>query len=261
MSKPTVQVFENNDKIGAAAADFIAKQSAQAIKDRGVFTVAFSGGSLPEIVAKGLTTDENKKKIDFSKWVVVFADERCVPADHADSNYKACNQFIFSKVGIDKKQVLALDEKHLKEPDKAAAAYETQLREWVTTHIEAKAHHSGHHHGHKHKIPQIDLLLLGMGPDGHCCSLFPNHKLLKEDVKLVAGITDSPKPPDCRITLTYPVLNAARAALFICTGDAKKDVLKQIIDGGSNLPSALIKSESVTWFVDKAAAAKLEVKA
>jgi len=244
MSKPTVQVFENNDKIGQAAAEFIAQRSAEAIKEHGVFTVAFSGGSLPEIVAKGLAVDDAKKKIDFTKWVVLFADERCVALDHADSNYKACNQFIFSKVGIDKKQIHPLDDKHVKDPEKAAAAYETVLKEVVKT--------------QKGKIPQIDLLLLGMGPDGHCCSLFPGHKLLKEEKLLVAPIFDSPKPPDCRITLTYPVVNAAKAALFVCTGDGKKDVLKQIMDGGSQLPSALVQSGSVTWFVDRAAAAKLE---
>jgi len=249
-----VQVFENNDQIGLAAAEFIAQRSAAAIKERGVFTVAFSGGSLPEIVAKGLTLDEFKKKIEFTKWIVFFADERCVALDHGDSNFKACNQHIFSKVGIDLKQVHVIDEKLVKQPQKAAAAYAVALET-----IKRKAVAVGG----KAERPQLDLLLLGMGPDGHCCSLFPGHKLLKlADGRLVAEITDSPKPPDCRITLTYTALNNAAAGLFICTGDAKKDVLKQIIDGKSELPSALVhtREEPVTWFVDKAAAAKLDTK-
>jgi 6-phosphogluconolactonase len=242
------EVFDNNDKIGRAAVDLIAEHSSIAIKQRGKFTVAFSGGSLPEIIAKGLAQEDIKSKIDFSKWVVCFADERCVALDHADSNYKACNQFIFSKVGLASHQIHSIAANLVKEPEKAALDYEELIKKVVPL--------------NESKIPEFDLLLLGMGPDGHCCSLFPGHKLLKEEKKLVAHITDSPKPPDNRITLTYPVINAAKAALFVVTGSAKKDVLKQILETNnsycvlrcSGYPSALVKPASVTWMLDKAAA-------
>jgi 6-phosphogluconolactonase len=110
------------------------------------------------------------------------------------------------------------------------------------------------------KFPVFDLLLLGVGPDGHTCSLFPNHPLLKESVGWVAYIGDSPKPPPRRITFTLPVVNHAHNIAFVATGEGKQDVLKEIIeDPESKLPSALVQpvTGKLYWFLDDAAATKL----
>jgi len=109
-------------------------------------------------------------------------------------------------------------------------------------------------------FPVFDLLLLGVGPDGHTCSLFPDHPSLNENVLWVTHIGDSPKPPPRRITFTLPVINHAHNIAFVATGEGKQDVLKEIFeDSGSRLPSALVRpvTGKLYWFLDGAAATKL----
>ena len=113
---------------------------------------------------------------------------------------------------------------------------------------------------HQHEPPRIDLLLLGMGPDGHTCSLFPGHDLLNEKEKLVAAIKDSPKPPPERITLTLPVLNNAKAVAFVSTGEGKKEMIKNILkDQNESFPATRVnpKDGELFWIIDKPAASML----
>ena len=106
-------------------------------------------------------------------------------------------------------------------------------------------------------LPCIDLLLLGAGPDGHTCSLFPGHPLLNEKDKWVAPIDDSPKPPPCRVTLTYPVINNASCSVFAMVGAKKAEIIKTLLKDREDLPAGNIKSKEVLWIIDKSAASLL----
>lgn len=216
--------------VSARAAAAVLAASSEAIAERGTFSVAISGGSLPKILAAGLKHET--PAID--KWTVFLADERIVPLDHDDSNYRLIREHFPHMTVIPIDPNLS--------PDKCAEDYQSKVVDKLG------------------EQPVFDALLLGLGPDGHTCSLFPGHALLTEKDKIIASISDSPKPPPNRVTLTLPVLNAARSAMFISTGAGKAPVIKDIIENPqSELPGALVKTASpVHWFLDEGAAGELK---
>uniref|UniRef100_M4BY53 6-phosphogluconolactonase n=1 Tax=Hyaloperonospora arabidopsidis (strain Emoy2) TaxID=559515 RepID=M4BY53_HYAAE len=236
-----LSVSKTIDEVGIDVCQLIVDLSKRAIAKNDRFTVAFSGGSLPKILSKGLPVIRDH--IDFSKWFVYFADERCVPLDHDDSNYKACKAALLDDIGVPESQVFAID----------ASLTPTAMAEDYTKKLAAVW---GSH------VPRFDLILLGMGPDGHMCSLFPSHPLLKEKTLFVASIEDSPKPPSQRITLTYPVLNNAANIAFVATGASKAELMPHMIGIEKRtppLPAANVKPTDgvVYWFIDNDAAAEL----
>ncbi|EGD77518.1 6-phosphogluconolactonase [Salpingoeca rosetta] len=237
------KVFESKAELADALAVYVAAKSEASIADHGYFSVAFSGGSLPKLLASGV----DKIKTDTTKWKVFFADERCVALDHDDSNFKAVQNDCLSKLNVGAENVFAIDPALIGDSDAAAEAYQKVLTEQLG--------------GSDGETPSIDLVLLGMGPDGHTCSLFPGHTLLDERERLVAGIKDSPKPPPSRITLTYKALEASKDVAFVCAGEGKADTLRAIFhpqEGEPLLPAARVQAKnSVTWFMDKPAAAKI----
>jgi len=226
-------------------------ESKKAKKDgQGIF-IALSGGSLPTLLAGGLL--QYADQIDFSTHHYFFADERHVPHDHEDSNLLACKKEFLDKVpGVKEEQVYGID---FSVPvEESAIAYEEVLRQVM----EANGSDA----------PSFDVILLGMGPDGHTCSLFPGHPLLEESSRWVAPIKDSPKPPPERITLTYPVLNAAANVFFLAAGKSKEEVIpltaglstQEVISLGSDaLPAARVRPNqgNLVWFIDNEAAGKL----
>ena len=198
---------------------------ANAIAARRVFTVALSGGSLPSFLSSIRYAFE-KKNVDpcFDLWHVILADERCVPSTDPDSNLGTLHTELFSTISVPVKQIYGINEDKLTEStDAVAKDYELIVKDIL-----------------KKSEGLIDLAVLGFGPDGHTCSLFPGHSLLHEEKKMVAPIEDSPKHPPCRITLTYPVLNTlTRHVIFCGAGDSKAPILQDIFDSVSYTDSAL----------------------
>ena len=222
----------------------------EAFKRHDVFRIAVSGGSLPKTMAKALLAPSNgsaEDTVDFSKWEVFYADERCVPLSHEDSNHKLVKEEWMDKIPADmpKPKVFTIDEATLEDAQECADEYEKKLVSVFASRDSVK-------------LPLFDLLLLGCGPDGHTCSLFPDHQLLRESDAWILAISDSPKPPPKRITLSLPVVTAAARIGFVATGGGKKDILKKIFETeeGRQLPCGLVNEgagEKVSWFCDLAA--------
>ena len=246
--QPNLYAFGDIDALAKSLRTYVLQCQSAGLERHGAFKVAVSGGSLPKTLAKALllgSSDESPdRKVDFSKWEIFFADERAVPLDNDDSNYKLLKDELLDKIpeGLGKPTVRSIDLGYLHDVQEMADQYQKTL----TQSFAAKD---------SVKIPVFDLLLLGCGPDGHTCSLFPNHELLRESDAWVAAIEDSPKPPAKRITLTLPVVTHGIKIAFVATGEGKKGVLRAIFDTdeGRSLPCGLVNeggAEKVSWFTD-----------
>ena len=253
-----LHIFPDTQQLGAAAAIHVAELSAEAIPARRRFMVALSGGSLPKLLFPALV----KQAIDWSGWRVFWADERCLPLTHPDSNYYLAQQYLFDHVPIPLEQIHAPDTSL--DPAQTAAAYQNTLAQIFAPPPPTPLPDDPllFQPATPPLLPQFDLILLGLGEDGHTASLFPGHPLLQETERWVAPIFDSPKPPPQRITLTLPVINNARQVAFIAAGAGKADILPRVLEAGSTLPARLVQpaSAGLHWFVDEAAAAQLKQK-
>lgn len=208
-----------------------------AIADRGAFSIAVSGGSAAERLLPRLV----RAAVDWRRVDVLWVDERAVPPDAEDSNYRVARSVWIDRVP------LPVDRVHRmrgEEPDleAAAAAYAAVVKAVAGD------------------PPRIDLVLLGVGPDGHVASLFPGHRLLRVWDRPAAWLDDAPKPPPRRLTLTLPVLTGARRVVVFAAGATKADVIRESLgDGESELPLALatMGDAQVTYLLDPDAASKL----
>lgn len=252
MTRPvTLYSFPDVDKdLAPNLRKYVLDAQNEAIKRHQTFRVAVSGGSLPKVLAKALLTPgsgDEADRADFSKWEIFYADERCVPLTHDDSNHKLVKEELLDKIPAElgAPKVFPIDETLLDNPLEAADAYEKTLVSIFAARDSVK-------------LPLFDLLLLGCGPDGHTCSLFPSYPQLRQTDAWVLSIEDSPKPPPKRITLSLPVVQHAARTAFVATGAGKQDVLKSIFETeeGRQLPCGLVNEgagERVSWFCDAAA--------
>lgn len=282
-TEPILYSFPAADDVISNLAAFILKAQFEAIDKHKRFTIALSGGSLPKML-RGLIGAQN---VEWEKWHVFFADERVVPLDHPDSNYKLCNDELFSKIPIPQKNIYRIKREALLEdnplpqgvnPDKhiddLISSFTPDPEEELQDPLDVIAdEYSGQligvftnqtHQGNSARFPVFDLIMLGMGPDGHTASLFPEHPLLIKGDEWVASIRDSPKPPRNRITFTLPVINHAARVAFVATGAGKQDILAKVLDKPEDgLPASRVRPTSpgaVYWFVDDAAAEKVVYK-
>jgi 6-phosphogluconolactonase len=245
-TQPNLYSFPGVNDLAPALRSYIIQCQNAGFTRHDSFKVAVSGGSLPKTLAAALLAPSNGDNdvINFNKWEIFFADERAVPLDHEDSNYALLKTEFLDKLPADQKPtVYPIDTTHLDDTQELADTYEKSLVSSFASRDSVR-------------LPIFDLILLGCGPDGHTCSLFPNHELLRETTAWVAAIEDSPKPPARRITLSLPVVTHAVHVAFVATGGGKKDVMKQIFDASDDLPCKLVNEatgERCSWFVDDAA--------
>lgn len=236
------QILSDKTAVQAEAAKRVLAAAQSAIAQRGRFSFVLSGGSTPGGLFELLAQPPYRDQIDWSKVYVFWGDERYVLLDHPDSCYLLAYETLLSKVDIPFDNILPYATQ-LDDPAEAAQRYSEDLQAYFGS-----------------EEPRFDLVLLGMGPDGHTASLFPGHSSLKADPNTwVIVEPNSPKPPPLRLSLTLGLLNQARELLFLVTGGDKADVLAEIKQGGSSLPAALIKPDQgeLVWLVDQAAASAL----
>lgn len=246
--QPNLYSFPTVDGLVPVLRQYILQAQHTGLQRHNVFKVAVSGGSLPKTLARALLAPSNSPDdvIKFSKWEIFFADERAVPLDHEDSNYGLLKTELLDKIPpeMGKPVVHPIDTACLDDIQELADQYEHLLVRSFASRDSVK-------------LPIFDLLLLGCGLDGHTCSLFPGHALLRETDAWCAPIEDAPKPPPRRITLTLPVVTHGVKVAFVATGAEKKEILKKIFEEVAGLPCALVNEgagERCSWFVDNAAA-------
>lgn len=184
-----------------------------------------------------------------------------MPLDHEDSNHNLCQTEIWSKVPIPAQNIHPIDASLIPAASKGTAEEaENDLEEIADAYEQELIHEFANRNSAR--FPIFDLILLGVGPDGHTASLFPGHPLLSEDDRWVAYITDSPKPPPRRLTLTFPVINHASRVAFVASGATKADTLHTVLDKPEEgLPASRVRPITpgqVYWFVDEDAAAKIQ---
>jgi len=233
-----------------AAAEFL-EAAREAVREKDSFCVALAGGSTPKALYGLLTNNPLlQAKMPWSKIQFFFGDERHVPPDDAESNFRMASEAMLTKAPVDPKQVHRIKGEK-RNAAQAAEEYEEELR--ASFRLEAG------------QFPRFDLVLLGMGPEGHTASLFPGTKALKEERRLVVSNWVGKLYAD-RITLTPPVLNNAARVIFMVHGEEKAPALKAVLEGPyepEQLPAQLIqpKQGKVLWLVDPAAAGMLAPQA
>lgn len=239
-----IHIFKDSQGLAHAAAEEFVARANEAVNARGVFHVALSGGSTPKGLFTLLVNDNAlRQKIAWNKIHFWWSDERHVPPDHPDSNFKMAQEALLSRVEIPPPHIHRV---HAENPDASIAAreYENELR--AIFNVDAPA------------FPQLDLILLGMGNDGHTASLFPGTRALNEIERLVVANWVG-KFFTWRITFTAPFINAARAVMFLVAGQDKALPLKGVLEGpreSAQLPAQLIQPTrgELMWLVDEKAA-------
>jgi 6-phosphogluconolactonase len=238
-----IQVFSSPELLADAVSQHIVTSAAQAISSRGRFTLALAGGSTPRAAYSRLATRDLLLELDWQRTHVVWGDERCVPPDDLRSNYRMAKEALLDRVPIPADQIHRIRGEG--EPEKAAMEYERELRGLLGS-------------------EGLDLVLLGMGEDGHTASLFPGQAAVHETARWVVAVP-APDGTMWRVTLTPAVLNTARNVTFVVSGASKAARLQQVLEGPFTpdvLPAQAIRPTQgrLTWMVDQAAAGGLRNK-
>jgi 6-phosphogluconolactonase len=236
-----LRTYGNAGQLARAAAELFVNTAADSIEARGRFWVALSGGSTPRRLYKLLATSAFSSRIDWTRIKIFWGDERYVPADDPDSNYRMAAEALLKHVPIPFMNIYRVPTE-IYPPEAAAATYEHQIRHCFRVFD---------------SVPQFDLIYLGLGTNGHTASLFPRSPALKETSRLVLADFVA-EVSNWRITMSQSLLNRGRTVAFLITGQEKADVLREVLLGPrdpARLPAQLITPEgALLWMVDEASA-------
>lgn len=233
------RVLPDPAAVAAATADRFVEAARAAIEARGIFRVALSGGGTPKQVYPLLLEPDRRALVDWRRVEFFWGDERSVPPDHPESNFGVAYGMLISQLPDVRSDRVHRMPAEAPDIHAAALSYEGELR------LAFGARGA--------EPPAFDLVWLGMGPDGHTASLFPGSEGLAVDDRWVIG-NWAPSQETWRMTVTFPVIAAARAVIVVVTGADKADALAAIRAGGSELPAERIEADDVEWIVDAAAA-------
>jgi 6-phosphogluconolactonase len=241
----SIKIFSTLDKLVGSFAEFLKQQAENTSEDES-FSIALSGGSTPKKIYTYLS-DNFEDKINWAKFKIYFGDERCVPPDNEESNYRMANESLLKNISIPKGNIFRI--KGENDPVKEATRYNEILKKTLTS---------------VNGIPQFDLILLGLGEDGHTASIFPNQVNLFYSARL-CEVAVHPQTKQKRITLTGKIINNAKHVVFLVTGKTKANILSKIIDVNNyknKFPASLVNpvNGNLTWFLDMDASKMLDTK-
>lgn len=224
----------DHDTLLREAVSFIINIAETSVEERGFFSLVLAGGNTPRAIYKTLTVRELSKRMPWDKTFFFWGDERFVPKDHPESNYRMVNETLLSHIPVSWTHIFPIPTNI--DFNNAANAYESILRKF----FKGKG------------SPAFDLFMLGIGNDGHVVSLFNNDPALEENNLWVrAVITPESYPVRKRITLTLPIINSARNVLFLVTGEKKSEILGEVLNGKGDFPAQLVQpSGSLSLFTD-----------
>lgn len=242
------EILPTNKDLAERAAELIYNAARDAIAERGRFTIALTGGSSPRLTYE-LLAHATLEQMDWAKVFVFLGDDRFVPYSSKDSNYEMCRELLLKHVPIPTQHVFPIHT-NAATKEEAADLYAAMLSEVFNTPLSGPP-------------PALDTILLGMGDDGHCASLFPGMPTLTVTDKWVVSSPPGTLPPPVdRVTFTFPVLNAARQVLFLVDGAKKAPAVRDILEGNAAVtvhPSAGVQpvSGKLLWLLDTTAASLL----
>lgn len=248
LPQPDFEIYPDPSALVIAAAEKFVQITNDAATKQGVFFVALAGGNTPRELYVLLAQENWRTLVPWEKAHIFFGDERCVPPEHSDSNYRMAREALIEKIDIPEGNVHRMVGE--KEPHEAAAAYEQEIvRNFAACGIEP---------------PRFDLMLLGLGNDGHTASLFPETSALHEKEKLVTA-NYVEKFKSYRLTMTLPLLNNSRNVFFLVSGESKAAIVRDIFQNrnrSQHYPAELIRpvDGQLLWLLDQTSAAELQTK-
>jgi len=248
MPAPVIRQFADAEQVSRAAAEDVARLAREAVVARGRFTIAMAGGSTPRRMYELLAEPPFHDQLDWSKIEFFWGDERSVPPDHKDSNFRMAKLALLDKVPVPAASIHRIEAERA-DRDAAARDYQAQIARVFGVAATGEP-------------PAFDLVLAGMGPDAHTLSLFPGTIALTETSHwVVPNYVD--KFTTYRVTMTAPIVNRARCVMFLVAGPDKAAPLAEVLEGPLDtvrLPSQLVRPATgeLLWLIDQAAAARLK---